>query len=542
MITPRKPAAALPRAVRLAWIAALACMLPPPLPAEVVRMAILAGANEGLAAEQPLRYAARDAREMAALLRNSGAFAKGDIHLHADEGVDRIRQSLEAVARRQEKLSRAGVQTLLLFFYSGHGSADALHIRGKRFPREELVAYLDSLGSDLKIVILDACESGDFLRKKGLRVLDGEGVRVEDNLRSRGSILLSSSSQGEASQESEEYRSAVFSHHLMNGLRGLADYNRDRAVSIMEAFDYARASTRLERVHGAEGAQNPAFDFDLVGEADPVITRLPPGRSRLTLTGMPWAPLEIYEADSRTLAYRVWLTGRDSLSFSIPAGKYLLCLRERDAVLTREVDLAWDGEAEADRREFRRRPAAAFARKGGRAPIWNPHGLRLAFDFTEAIPGLRLPLFRAGYEHRGYYLHQAICIGYGSGLSSGEEFDNAVTVIRAGYSVASPLFRWRLGQATLGVSGSWDYVRQVVDDKRFPGPIETGSGTVPLRRRFDAQIWGLSIPLEHELHLPGGLWISGGAAAGLSSFRDRAAGGRAVRAGWSPTLGFGYRF
>lgn len=527
-----------------AWSALLALVLLIPLAAgaEVQRLAILVGVNRGLEDEKPLRYAARDAREMATLLRSSGAFDKDRIYLHADESLERIKATLGEVAGRVKELKKGGAETLVLFFYSGHGSAGALHIQGRKYPRDEIAQYISALGSDLKIVILDACESGDFLRQKGGRLLESEGVSLEDSLRSRGTIFLSSSSSGEMSQESEEYRGAVFSHHLMNGMRGLADYDRDRSVTLMEAFDYARETTRMEKISGRERVQNPAFDFDLVGETDPVLTRIPSGRARLTLTGMPWAPLEIYESGSLALAYRVWLTGKDSLTYMIPAGKYVLCLQEKGVILTRNVDLSWDGEVVADKGHFTKRPKSTWYEKGSRALLWNPHGLRMGLSRTEAIPGLSVSMVTAGYEFRGYRVQHGFDLGYGLGTLVGLEFDNAVQVIRAGYGIKSAFLRWRLGQATLGLEAAWDYALQEVTDKRFKTPIDGDAGPLPLRREFGAHLWRLSAPLENELHLPGGLWISAGASGGAYSFLSHSEGKQAFRLEWGPKLGLGYRF
>ena len=57
--------------------------------------------------------------------------------------------------------------------------------------------------------------------------------------------MLASSSGSELSQESETLRSSYFTHHLLVGMRGAGDANRDGQVSIDEAYRYAYHQTLL---------------------------------------------------------------------------------------------------------------------------------------------------------------------------------------------------------------------------------------------------------------------------------------------------------
>ena len=182
---------------------------------EVQRIAVFVGEDQGLDDERALRYASKDAKEMAEAFRLAGTFDEDRIYLLMNQPLEKIKASLEEVRGRVRELRKAGTESLVLIYYSGHGSAEGLHIRGKSFSKEELSQYLESLESNLKIVILDACESGDFLRTKGGRLLEAPTVVKMDRLESQGTILISSSSRGEMAQESEDYRGAVFTHHFL---------------------------------------------------------------------------------------------------------------------------------------------------------------------------------------------------------------------------------------------------------------------------------------------------------------------------------------
>ena len=61
---------------------------------------------------------------------------------------------------------------------------------------DELKSLFDNLGADMQVLILDACESGDFLRAKGGVIKSRVEVKATDELDSKGTIILSSSAVG----------------------------------------------------------------------------------------------------------------------------------------------------------------------------------------------------------------------------------------------------------------------------------------------------------------------------------------------------------
>lgn len=517
------------------------CAAPIGARADVERIAVLVGVNQGLASERPLRYAARDAQEMAALLRRSGTFDKERIYALTDASLDQIKGALEEVAGRIKEIKKAGSQTLVVFYYSGHGSADALHIKGKVFPRQEVNSWFNLVGGDIRIMILDACESGDFLRQKGGRIVDEDSITIADSLRIKGSAILSASSRGERAQESEEYRGAVFTHHLLNGLQGIADYNRDMSVTLMEAFDYARAATRMEKIGGRDAAQNPSFDFDLVGESDPILARLGSGRNRLHLTGLPAGQLDICEAGTYSFVNRVLLTGRDSLLFLLPAGKYLVGYANGDASMVSSVDLTWDGDVTVTPEDFRKRPRARYTEKGGPSWDWNPHGFDVGLsraDFTDAF---RAPMFELGYTYHEYGWSRSLSVGFGSGSGRDSSFDYGIRFARLAMGAKWPILTWRYGRLSAGGSAAWCHVWQELDDRRFPlGPVRTGAGELPLTTRTEGNVFQALLPLELQVFLPGGIRVSLAGVGTGNLFREKNASGYRTPFGIQPYLGFGY--
>src|SRR4029453_16876965 len=70
------------------------------------------------------------------------------------------------------------------------------------------------------------------------------------------------------------FRSSVFTHHFLAGLRGMGDVNHDRLVTLGEAYSYSSEQTLKTSLNTLAGSQHATFEYDLRGRADPVLTDL----------------------------------------------------------------------------------------------------------------------------------------------------------------------------------------------------------------------------------------------------------------------------
>ena len=127
----------------------------------VQRLALLVGSDRGLRGEPVLKYADRDARQLAEVLGNSGTFDKDGIYILPNPSLGEVRSTLQEVRDRIHKIAKSGNESVLLVYLSGHGRSGSVHISGQRLTIDEIREYLGSLESGLKILIVDACESGD---------------------------------------------------------------------------------------------------------------------------------------------------------------------------------------------------------------------------------------------------------------------------------------------------------------------------------------------------------------------------------------------
>jgi hypothetical protein len=86
-------------------------------------------------------------------------------------------------------------------------------------------------------------------------------------------VFISSSEAGEVAHESREVMGGLFTHHLVSGLRGAADADGDRQVTLFEAYRYAYERTLAASQLAAE-AQHATFDYRLSGRGELVLTSL----------------------------------------------------------------------------------------------------------------------------------------------------------------------------------------------------------------------------------------------------------------------------
>src|SRR5208283_4450521 len=89
-----------------------------------------------------------------------------------------------------------------------------------------------------------------------------------------GHAYLTSASAEEAAQESDRIGSSFFTHYLVSGLRGAADTKGDGTVTLNEAYTYAFQETLASTEKTEYGPQHPAYDINLSGSGDLVLTDL----------------------------------------------------------------------------------------------------------------------------------------------------------------------------------------------------------------------------------------------------------------------------
>lgn len=246
---------------------------------------ILVGSNEGGAGQQPLRYAEDDARRMAQVLKELGRYGTTDLRVLTKPDGAKVLSAVDEVAAKMRAHQAKGEQAVLVFYYSGHARANAFSLGADELPIATLREKLRAIPSTLTLVVLDACQSGQFARIKGAEPAADFSFNSVSRLTTKGTAVIASSSAQELSQESDELRSSYFTHHLVVGLRGAADGDGDGRVSLDEAYRYAYRRTLASTAQTQVGGQHVTLETDLAGQGDVPVTYPADARSQLELPG-----------------------------------------------------------------------------------------------------------------------------------------------------------------------------------------------------------------------------------------------------------------
>jgi hypothetical protein len=234
-----------------------------------------------------------------------------------DPDTDDVRATLRDLANN---VKNGGEDTLVFFYYSGHADDERLHLRGDPLTFKELQTTLRAMPSTIKVGVVDACKSGAVTRKGGSRI--DEFQLSVDNPKLSGLVMLTSSGADELSQESRALAGSVFTHHLVSGLRGAADGDNDKQVTLTEAYHYAFARTRADTaVTGTP--QRPSFRYELSGQGELVLAQLKTAKTaKMTVPkGAPMKYVVLDQHEWRLIAEARSEQDRD-VELTLPPGNY----------------------------------------------------------------------------------------------------------------------------------------------------------------------------------------------------------------------------
>jgi len=325
--------------------------------------AIVVGSNPGGAGQQTLQFAERDATRVAGVLRNLGGYKRADISLLQRPTSGQLLGAINRVGKKLARDAKSGKQSVVLFYYSGHARANALNLGDQELSLTKLRERIMAMPATLRVVILDACQSGAFSKVKGVAPAADFSFNSVKRLNAAGVAVMASSAASELSQESPQLGGSYFTHHLLVALRGAGDKNRDGRVSLNEAYSYAYNSTLIATAKTAVGRQHVTLETDLKGKGDVALTYPARATAKLILPPHLKGELLIYRRKSKVVIAEVHKT-TGTVRLALPPASYRVIIRQGKSARECDVDLSGGGPSTVNPNRCRAIKLSLNASKG----------------------------------------------------------------------------------------------------------------------------------------------------------------------------------
>lgn len=213
--------------------------------------ALLTGvSNYGPANEQNnLAGTTKDVKSLQQVLKRQGAIVTVSTSKYATN--ENIMKRLDAI------IKLAKPEDTIIFFFSGHGDTGCFVTYGLRaFTYADLIAKLATAKARHVFCFIDACRSGSVAGDYGQNFNWAQAVGNKIT-------FFMSSRANEYSIENQWLGHGYFSQALLKGLRGKADANADRRITVQELFSYIHSDV-VARTRGNGYEQHP----QLIGSRD----------------------------------------------------------------------------------------------------------------------------------------------------------------------------------------------------------------------------------------------------------------------------------
>ena len=208
--------------------------------------AIITGVSNYEGTANDLTQSTKDAKSLAVLYKSKGA----TVVLLTSQNASRA--NIIAAIRKIKTVATANDH--IVFSYSGHGMENIICTYTSSGPSSsqmlsynELFRELDGCAAKDIVCYVDACFSGSAIGGMHSKAMGGEDAKAWTNIMKSNPryIVYLSSRSDETSAESPLVGAGFLTNAVMKGLRGKADANGDKNITVMELFKYIHQDVQL---------------------------------------------------------------------------------------------------------------------------------------------------------------------------------------------------------------------------------------------------------------------------------------------------------
>ena len=418
--------------------------------AEPGRILVAAGSKTGLPAERVLKFADNDATRVRDVMVSLGGVRTEHAFLLTEPNKAQLFAAIDKAKVEAQK--HKSDEVTLVFYFSGHGDREALHLGSERVLISDLSTKLSEVPAGLRIAVTDACRA---TRDKGFAADEPFAISATMVPSASGQVWLHASSDGEAAQESDELQGAIFTHAWLNGLRGAADSNGDARVTLDESFAFAHSQTLIRSAKSSGVLQKPEAVVTLREGAPVVLTQTVAKQSTLSLPQAKDTHFLVYSAGAKSVLSELWGSADRRLLLRLPPGKYVVQKRLGANGGRAEIAIAEGEERKLEDKDFSVASLELLARKGGD-------------DSPEPDVVEKPPSTSTGV------LHHELSAGYDTGANTRM---GLVHGPRAQYSYA-----W--SRVALTIGGGADFTNRSLSVEQKDESLTGGSGRAAIEIRF----------------------------------------------------------
>jgi len=303
----------------------------------VTRYALFVASNNGGADRAQLRYAESDAMSLAKVFQELGGLSSKNSTILLSPGMHQLTETIEDLLNGLKEAKSKRERVEFIFYYSGHSDENGLLLEDGKYEYKKLHKALGEVNADVKIAILDSCQSGAFTRLKGGQRTSPFLINAANQL--KGNVYLTASSASEASQESDTIGASFFTHYLVSALRGASDVSGDKQITLNEAYQYAFQETLSQTENTQAGAQHPAYNIQIAGAGDLVLTNIEASNSTLIVPENLMGRLYIRDRNGSLVAELNKLTNKE-ISIALRPNLYEVLWQQKPSLYSNSVSLS----------------------------------------------------------------------------------------------------------------------------------------------------------------------------------------------------------
>ena len=205
--------------------------------------AIITGVSNYEGTENDLTQSTKDAKRLASLYQSKGA----TIILMTSK--DATRSNVIAAIRKVKNMATSNDR--IVFAYSGHGMENIICTYASTVSQmlsyNDLFKELDLCQAKDIVCYIDACFSGSAANNMHSKDWNDTNSKAWENIMKNNPryIVFLSSRSGETSAESRIAGSGLLTNGIIKGLRGKADSDADKNITVMELFKYVHQDVQL---------------------------------------------------------------------------------------------------------------------------------------------------------------------------------------------------------------------------------------------------------------------------------------------------------